>query len=106
MVVVSETVAHMLEHVLAEATLLMDESQSDGGQDRADYAVDAIDIFTDDDRDIEIDAFLKELALSGLPGPLRGAWRRMLLNAEDDPRPRLVIQNWIGDESEVRGENG
>ena len=102
MSLVKGIVAHILDHVLAEASSV-DESQTDGVQDRADYVLDAIDIFVDDNRDIETNTFLKELAQSGKGGPLRGAWGRMLKNAEDDPRPRLLIQAWVNDESEERG---
>jgi len=83
----------------------VDESQTDGVQDRADYVIDAIDKFTDDERDIETNTWLREFALEGKPGRLRGAFRRMLMNAEDDPRPRLLIQDWVGRENEVRDES-
>ena len=98
------TVAHVIKHVEAEATLLQDPSQTDGVEDRADYVLDAIDIFTDDERDIEIGAWLKEFALAGKPGRLRGSFRRMLKNAEADNRPRLTIQAWVGRQSEFREE--
>ena len=105
MPIVSETVEHMLGHIVAEASGV-DESQTDGVQERADYALDAIDIFIDDNRDIETDTFLRELAQAGKGGPLKGAWGRMLMNAENDPRPRLLIQAWVNNESEERGERG
>ena len=105
MPIVSTIVDHILEHVNAEASSI-DESQTDGVQDRADYVLDAIDTFTDDERDIEGVTWLREFALEGKPGRLRGSFRRMLMNAEDDPRPRLLIQAWIADESEERGARG
>jgi len=102
--VVSETVEHILRHVLAEATVLQDPSQTDGVQDRADYVIDAIDTFTDDERDIETEIWLRELSLAGKPGRLRGSWRRMLLNAEKYPDdPQVLIQDWVGMESEDLG---
>ena len=102
MPIVSDTVSHMIEHINAEAAHLNNPNQDDKTQDRADYALDAIDIFIDDNRVIEANSFLKELALSGKPGLLRGAWGRMLLNAEDDPRPRLVISHWLEMGTEAR----
>ena len=104
MPIVSEIVAHILFHVDAEDTLIQDESQKDGVKDRADYVRDAIDIFTDDERDVETVTWLKEFALAGKPGRLRGSFRRMLKNAEADNRPRLTIQAWVGRQSEFREE--
>ena len=102
MAIVREIVSHILHHVDAEASST-DESQTDGVPDRADYVLDAIDTFTDDERDIEVVTWLREFALEGKPGRLRGSFRRMLMNAEDDPRPRLVIQEWVGKNTERRG---
>ena len=102
MPIVSEVVTHVLEHVLAESSST-DESQADGMEARSDYAVDAIDIFLDDARELDKELLLRELALSGKPGRLRGSWRRLLKNAETDTRPRLAIQNWVGKAEEERG---
>ncbi len=104
MPVISETVAHILDHVLAEATVLQDPSQTDGVRDRADYTVDAIDTFTDDERDVETEIWLREFSLAGKPGPLRGSFRRMLLSAEKYPDdPQKLIHEWVGMESEDLG---
>lgn len=99
--IVSETVEHILHHVTAEASSV-DKSQADGVQDRADYVLDAIDIFTDDERDIGKNTWLREFALAGKPGRLRGSFRRMLMKSEDDKRPHLAIQAWVGQAVERR----
>lgn len=47
MPIVSEVVTHIVEHITAETSLLNNRTYDDKTQDRADYALDAIDIFID-----------------------------------------------------------
>lgn len=105
MPIVSEVVTHIIHHVDAEDTLIQDPSQKDGVKDRADYVKDAFQDYEDDSRDIPELVLMQEVSDAAPGGQLRNPFRRMLANiiSDQEPRPRLAIQEWCGKAVERRG---
>lgn len=104
MPIVSEIVDHILHHVDAEDTLIPDPSQVPGVRGRATYARQFFNSFLGDTRDLDQYVFLNEASGVAPPNPRRGSMRGMLAAAEaiNDPRPRLIIQEWVGKATENR----
>ncbi len=105
--IVSEIVAHILDHVNAEASD-SDESQVAGVESRAQFVRDAVESLVNDDRNRSLGQILQEIRKLAPGGPRRASFRRLVKNIidEGEAHPHLAIQRWVGTNLESREQYG
>ena len=103
MPLVNELILHILLHVNAEASD-SDSSQVPGVQGRAQLVRDAVDGLRADSRNLTIQNILQSVYNAIPAGQGRTSFRRALDNmrSEDETRPQLAIQTWVGKARETR----
>ena len=100
--IVKGVIAHILHHVDAEAGD-SDPSQKPGVQGRVQLVRAALQGLEADNRSMQLGDIVQEIS-DAIPNQAgRASFRRAIVNMQDDHRPQLAIQAWVGKNQEQRG---
>ncbi len=96
MPLVKEVVAHILNHVNAEAAD-SDPSQVAGVAERAQYVRDAVRSLAADTKDSQLGTTLLAISDDAQRGPKRASFRRAIANmtGSEERSPWLAIHEWV-----------